>query len=70
MTSNENGDTTTPRRVKKLKTAFPQRLRLRYHPLHVLISPSLCPILTDLPPYTFFLLNGDMELYRNRHFFV
>jgi hypothetical protein len=22
------------------------------------------------PPYTFFLLNGDMELYRNRHLFV
>jgi hypothetical protein len=22
------------------------------------------------PPYTFFLLNGDMELYRNRHFFI
>ena len=22
------------------------------------------------PPYIFFLLNGDMELYRNRHFFV
>ena len=21
-------------------------------------------------PYTFFLLNGDMELYRNRHLFV
>ena len=21
-------------------------------------------------PYTFFLLNGDMELYRNRHFFI
>jgi hypothetical protein len=24
----------------------------------------------DSPPYIFFLLNGDMELYRNRHFFV
>src|SRR5262245_24051882 len=24
----------------------------------------------DSPPYTFFLLNGDMELYRNRHFFI
>jgi hypothetical protein len=23
-----------------------------------------------LPPYTFFLLNGDMELYRNKHLFV
>jgi hypothetical protein len=23
-----------------------------------------------LPPYIFFLLNGDMELYRNSHFFV
>jgi hypothetical protein len=22
------------------------------------------------PPYTFFLLNGDMELYRNRHLFI
>jgi PIN domain nuclease of toxin-antitoxin system len=22
------------------------------------------------PPYIFFLLNGDMELYRNSHFFV
>ena len=22
------------------------------------------------PPYTFFLLNGDMELYRNKHFFI
>ena len=22
------------------------------------------------PPYTFFLLNGDMELYRNKHLFV
>ena len=22
------------------------------------------------PPYTFFLLNGDMELYRNRHIFI
>ena len=21
-------------------------------------------------PYTFFLLNGDMELYRNRHLFI
>ena len=24
----------------------------------------------DSPPYTFFLLNGDMELYRNRHLFI
>jgi hypothetical protein len=22
------------------------------------------------PPYTFFLLNGDMELHRNRHLFI
>jgi hypothetical protein len=22
------------------------------------------------PPYTFFLLNGDMELHRNRHIFI
>jgi hypothetical protein len=22
------------------------------------------------PPYTFFLLNDDMELHRNRHFFI
>ena len=22
------------------------------------------------PPYTFLLLNGDMEFYRNRHFFI
>jgi len=25
---------------------------------------------SNSPPYTFFLLNGDMELYRNRHFFI
>ena len=24
----------------------------------------------DSPPYIFFLLNGDMELYRNKHLFV
>ena len=24
----------------------------------------------DSPPYTFFLLNGDMELYRNKHLFI
>ena len=24
----------------------------------------------DLPPYTFFLLNGDMELHRYRHLFI
>jgi len=24
----------------------------------------------DSSPYTFFLLNGDMELYRNRHLFI
>jgi hypothetical protein len=24
----------------------------------------------DSPPYIFFLLNGDIELYRNRFFFV
>jgi hypothetical protein len=28
------------------------------------------PLKNDSPPYTFFLLNGDMELYRNRHFFI
>jgi hypothetical protein len=22
------------------------------------------------PPYTFFLLNGDMEFYRDRHLFI
>ncbi len=26
--------------------------------------------LNTSPPYTFFLLNGDMELNRNRHLFV
>ena len=25
---------------------------------------------TFSPPYTFFLLNGDMELHRNRHLFI
>jgi hypothetical protein len=27
-------------------------------------------IFGNLPPYIFFLLNGDMELYRNQHLFV
>ena len=25
---------------------------------------------TISPPYTFFLLNGDMEFYRDRHLFI
>jgi hypothetical protein len=28
------------------------------------------PYVTFSPPYTFFLLKGDMELYRNRHLFI
>ena len=36
--------------------------RLTEHPL-----PSYSP---DSPPYTFFLLNGDIELHRNRQFLV
>jgi hypothetical protein len=27
-------------------------------------------IYADSPPYTFFLLNGDIELYRNRHLLI
>jgi hypothetical protein len=26
--------------------------------------------LENSPPYTFFLLNGDMEFYRDRHLFI
>jgi hypothetical protein len=31
---------------------------------------TLNPTAVFSPPYIFFLLNGDMELYRNSHFFV
>ena len=27
-------------------------------------------VFDDSPPYTFFLLNDDMELHRNRHLFI
>src|SRR5438094_3170269 len=33
-------------------------------------SPTREGDILDSPPYTFFLLNGDMELYRNKHFFI
>jgi hypothetical protein len=33
-------------------------------------SPLKHPISKNSPPYTFFLLNGDMELHRNRHLFI
>jgi len=31
---------------------------------------SLCQKYQTSPPYTFFLLNDDMELHRNRHLFI
>jgi hypothetical protein len=31
---------------------------------------STCKSEYTSPPYTFFLLNGDMELHRNRQLFV
>ena len=27
-------------------------------------------LMLSSPPYTFFLLNGDMEFYRDRHLFI
>lgn len=35
-----------------------------------LVGVSCVGKTTILPPYTFFLLNGDMELHRNRYIFV
>jgi len=37
--------------------------------VHLFTAHSL-PITRHSPPYTFFLLNGDKELNRNRHLFV
>ena len=31
---------------------------------------QVSPYGSDSPPYTFFLLNGDMEFYRDRHLFI
>jgi hypothetical protein len=36
----------------------------------ILITIGLMYLLVISSPYTFFLLNSDMELYRNRHLFV
>ena len=36
----------------------------------MIIQVLHCPYCQGSPPYTFFLLNGDMELYRNKHLFV
>ena len=34
------------------------------------VAGALALYTDDLPPYTFFLLNGDIELNRNRQLFV
>ena len=48
------------------KSRFSRRLH-RIKDIFIILFDFLGKI---SPPYTFFLLNGDMELYRNRHFFI
>jgi hypothetical protein len=44
--------------------------RVPYWKKHGWMIKYLSPYSPDSPPYTFFLLNGDMELHRNRHLFI
>ena len=47
----------------------------RVHDKHICdaeepVFPSNIGLFQDSPPYTFFLLNGDIELNRNRQLFI
>jgi class 3 adenylate cyclase len=68
-------DETLDAKLAKLEYALGQ-YRLPLEESVTLFAPLLALPLPEnryrplSPPYTFFLLNGDMELYRNRHLFI
>jgi hypothetical protein len=52
------------------RDALQSRQAQEYIPQRQEVQPGEIPLIKSSPPYTFFLLNDDMKLNRNRQFLV